>query len=323
MDLQRRHFLQFAAGAAAFPKVITAARAQAYPTKPIRLIVGFAAGGPVDVIARLIGQWLSERLGQQFIIENRAGRNIATEAVVRAAPDGYTLLHVSAANAINVRLYDKLNYDLLTDIVPVASLMHVPGVMVVNPAVPARTVPEFIAYAKANPGKINLASAGIGSVPHLYGELFKMMAGVELVTVHYRGSSAAFPDLISGQVHVMFDPLVSSLGHIRDGTLRPLAVTTATRSPVLPELPTIGEFVAGYEGSGWQGIGAPRNTPADIIETLNREINAGLADEKLKARLADLGATPLPGSPADFRKLLADEVEKWGSLIRRANIKPE
>ncbi|HEY0441193.1 MAG TPA: tripartite tricarboxylate transporter substrate binding protein [Xanthobacteraceae bacterium] len=323
MNLQRRHFLQFAAGAAAFPNVMTAARAQAYPTKPVRLITGVAAGGPVDSIVRLIGQWLSERLGQQFVIENRAGRNIATEAVVRAAPDGYTLLHVSAANAINARLYDKLDYDLLTDIAPVASWMRIPGVMEVNPAVPARTVPEFIAYAKANPGKIKLASAGIGTVPHLYGELFKMMAGVELVTVQYRGSSAALPDLISGQVQVMFDPLVASIGPIRDGTLRPLAVTTAARSPLLPELPTIGEFVAGYEASGWQGMAAPRNTPADIVETLNREINAGLADEKLKARLAELGGTPFPGTPAGFRKLIADDVEKWGNLIRSANIKPE
>ena len=323
MNLQRRHFLQFAAGAAAFPNVMTAARAQAYPTKPVRLITGVAAGGPVDSIVRLIGQWLSERLGQQFVIENRAGRNIATEAVVRAAPDGYTLLHVSAANAINARLYDKLDYDLLTDIAPVASWMRIPGVMEVNPAVPARTVPEFIAYAKANPGKIKLASAGTGTVPHLYGELFKMMAGVELVTVQYRGSSAALPDLISGQVQVMFDPLVASIGPIRDGTLRPLAVTTAARSPLLPELPTIGEFVAGYEASGWQGMAAPRNTPADIVETLNREINAGLADEKLKARLAELGGTPFPGTPAGFRKLIADDVEKWGNLIRSANIKPE
>ena len=321
----RRQFLHLAAAAAALPAVSSIARAQVYPSRPVRLLVGFAAGGPADIVARLMAQWLSERLGQQVVVENRVGgaSNIAAEAVVRSSPDGYTLLQVTISNAINATLYDKLTFDLTRDIVPVASIMRSPGVMEVNPSFPAKTVPEFIAYAKANPGKINVASAGPGSMPHVYAELFKMMAGVDLVQVHYRGSGPALPDLIGGQVQAMFDPLVSSIGHIRAGKLRPLAVTTATRLEVLPDIPTVGDFVPGFEASGWQGIAAPRNTPTEIVERLNREVNAGLADPNLKARLADLGAIVLAGSPADFKKHIVEEVQKWGKVIRAANIKPE
>jgi tripartite-type tricarboxylate transporter receptor subunit TctC len=325
VKLPRRQFLQLAAGAAALPAVSRIARALAYPTRPVRLLVGFAAGGPADIIARLMAQWLSERFGQQVVVENRVGgaSNIAAEAVVRSPPDGYTLLYVTISNAVNATLYDKLSFDLNRDIVPIASIMRSPGVMEVNPSFPAKTVPEFIAYAKANPGKINVGSAGPGSAPHLYAELFKMMTGVDVVQVHYRGSGPALPDLIGGQVQAMFDPVVSSIGYIRAGKLRPLAVTTATRLEVLPDIPTIGDFVLGYEASGWQGIGAPRNTPSEIIERLNREVNAGLADSKLKARLADLGAIVLAGSPGDFKKYIASETEKWAKVIRDANIKPE
>ena len=298
---------------------------QTYPSRPVRLIVGYAAGGPVDIIARLMGQWLSERLGQQFVVENRpgAGSNIATEAVVRAPADGYTLLHCSSSNAINATLYEKLNFDFMRDIVPVASINRTPGVMEVHPSVAAKTIPEFIAYAKANPGTINMASAGPGSAPHIWGELFKIMAGVDLVQVHYRGSGPALPDLIAGQVQVMFDPVPSSIAHIRAGKLRPLAVTTASRLEVLPDIPTIGEFVPGYEASGWTGIGAPKNTPPDIIETLNREINAALANPNFRARLVDLGAIALAGSSADFKKHIADETAKWAKVIKVAGIKPE
>ena len=324
MKRARRQFL-LAAGAAALLAVPRTATAQAYPTRPVRLLVGFAAGGPADIVAHLIAQWLSERLGQQVIVENRVGgaSNIAAEAVVRSLPDGYTLLHLTISNAINATLYDKLTFDLTRDIVPIASIMRSPGLMEVNPSFPAKTVPEFIAYAKANPGKINVASAGPGSMPHVYAELFKMMAGVDLVQVHYRGSGPALPDLIGGQVQAMFDPLVSSIGHIRAGKLRPLAVTTATRLDVLPDVPTVGDFVPGFEASGWQGIAAPRNTPLEIVDRLNREVNAGLNDPTLKVRLADLGAIALAGSPADFKKHVAEEVEKWGRVIRAANIKPE
>jgi tripartite-type tricarboxylate transporter receptor subunit TctC len=325
MKLPRRRFLHLAAGAAVLPTVSRFAWAQAYPSRPVRLLVGFAAGGVADIIARLMAQRLSERLGQQFVVENRAGAgsNIAAEALVRSLPNGYTLLQITVSNAINATLYDKLAFDLTRDIVPIASIMRSPGVLEVNPSFPAKTVPEFIAYAKANPGKINVASAGPGSAPHLYAELFKIMAGVDLVQVHYRGSGPALPDLIGGQVHAMFDPLVSSIGHIRAGKLRPLAVTTATRLEVLPDIPTVGEFVPGYEASGWQGIGAPRNTPPEIIERLHQGVNAALADPNFKARLADLGAIVLAGSPADFKKHIAEEIEKWGKVIRAANIKPE
>jgi tripartite-type tricarboxylate transporter receptor subunit TctC len=327
MKLPRRRFLQFAASAAAALSAVSriAWAQERYPTRPVRLLVGYAAGGPADTIARLMAQWLSERLGQQVVIENRVGAasNIATEAVVRSSPDGYTLLWVTISNAVNATLYDKLSFDLNRDIVPIASITRSPGVMEVNPSFPAKTVPEFIAYAKANPREINMASAGPGSAPHLYAELFKMMTGVDVVQVHYRGSGPALPHLIGGQVQAMFDAVASSIGYIRAGKLRPLAVTTATRLEALPDIPTVGDFVPGYEASGWYGIGAPKNTPAEIVDRLNTEINAALADPKMKARFADLGGTVLPGSPADFGKLLADEKEKWGKVIRTANIKAE
>jgi tripartite-type tricarboxylate transporter receptor subunit TctC len=321
----RRQFLHLAAGAVALPAVSRIASAQAYPTRPVRLIVPFAAGGTSDTVARLIGQWLSERLGQPFVIEDRpgAGSNIGTEVVVRASPDGYTLLMAGGYNAINATLYDKLNFNFIRDITAVAGIVRVPSVMVVHPSVPATTVPEFIAYAKSNPGKITLASAGKGAPSHLAGELFKIMAGVDMVHVPYRGGGPAVTDLIAGQVQVMFATTVESIGYIRAGRLRALAVTTATRSEELPDIPTVAEFVPGYEASGWFGIGAPKNTPVEIIQTLNREINAGLADPKMKARLADLGGTVLPGSPTDFGKLIADETEKWAKVIKSAGIKAE
>jgi tripartite-type tricarboxylate transporter receptor subunit TctC len=323
MKLPRRQFLHLAAGAAALPFAPRLARAQAYPTRPVRIVVGLAAGGSNDIIARLIGQWLSERLGQQFVIDNRpgAGSNIATEAVVRAPGDGYTLLLVGSANAISATLYDKLKFNFLSDIAPTASIARQPFVMLVHPSVPAKTVPEFIAYAKTNPGKITMASAGIGSAPHLAGELFKMMARLDMVHVPYRGAAPALTDLLGGQVQLYFAGVASSIEYIRAGRLRAFAVTGATRSEVLPDIPVVGEFVPGYETSVWFGIGAPRNTPAEIIDKLNKEINAGLADPKVKARFAALGNTVLPGSAADFGKFIADETEKWGKVIRAANIK--
>ena len=289
------------------------------------MLVGFAAGGPLDTSARLIGQWLSERLGQPFVIENRpgAGSNLATEIVARAPPDGYTLLEASAANAWNAALYDNLSFNFIRDIALVAGVRRAAGVMEVNPSVPVRTVPEFIAYAKANPGKINMATGGAGSAPHLYGELFKMMAGVDLVTVNYRGSAPALPDLIAGQVQVMFDVVISSIGHIRAGKLRPLGVTTAARLAVLPDVPPISDFLPGYEASSWDGIGAPANTPPEIVGILNKQVNAALADPTFKARLADLGAEPFAGSPAEFGKFIVDYTEKWSKVIRAAGIKAE
>jgi tripartite-type tricarboxylate transporter receptor subunit TctC len=324
MKLPRRKFLRLAAGAAALPAVSHFAWAQTYPTRPVRLVVGFPPGGGTDITARLIGQWLSERLGQQLVIENRpgAGSNIATEGVVRAAADGYTLLLVSAAHAINATLYDRLNYNFLRDIAPVAGVIRVPNLMEVNPSLPPKSVPEFIAYAKANPGKVNYASGGNGTAQHLAGELFKIMTGVDMVHVPYRGDAPALTDLIGGQVQVMFGNMPSSIEHIRAGKLRPLAVTTAARSEALPDLPPVGDFVPGYEASTWQGLGAPGKTPAEIVDKLNKEINAALSDPKIKARLADLGGTVLSGSPADFGRLIADETEKWGKVIRAANIKP-
>jgi tripartite-type tricarboxylate transporter receptor subunit TctC len=325
MKLSRRRFLHLAAGVAALPMVTRVALAQTYPTRPVRLLVGFAAGGPNDIIARLIGQWLSERFGQQVIVENRPGAasNIAVDAVARAPPDGYTLLLFGSTNAINTTLYEKLGFNLSRDIAPVASIMRQPNVMLVNPSVLAKTVPEFIAYAKANPGKLNMASSGNGSASHVSGELFKTMAGVDMVHVPYRGGAPALTDLLAGQVQVYFVPIPASIGYIRTGRLRALAVTTATRSEMLPEISTVGEFVPGYEASGWFGIGAPRNTPAAVIEKLNKEIDAGLADPKLKAKLTDLGGTVISGSPADFRKFIAEETEKWANVIKFAGIKPD
>ena len=325
MKLPRRNFLHLAAGAAALPVISRIARAQAYPTRPVHLIVGYPPGGTSDVVTRLIGQQLSERLGQPFVAENRpgAGTNIATEAVVRTPADGYTLLLVTAANAINTTLYEKLNFSFIRDIAPVASIIRHPFVMVVNPSVPAKTVPEFIAYAKANPGKLTMASGGIGAATHLAGELFKVVTSVDIVHVPYRGVAASLTDLLGGLVQVTFVSVPSSVTYIKAGRLRALAVTSAKRSEALPDLPTVGEFVPGYETSLWLGLGAPKDTPAKIIDTLNKETNAALADPKIKARLADLGGTLLPGSPADFGKLIADETERWGNVIRAANIKAE
>jgi tripartite-type tricarboxylate transporter receptor subunit TctC len=325
MKLPRRQFLHLAAGAAALPAFPHVARAQAYPTRPVRIIVGFPAGGATDILARLTGQWLSDRLGQQFIVENRAGAggNIGTEAVVKAPPDGYTLLQIATPNGLNAALYPNLSFNFVRDIAPVIGVMRTSYAIVVHPSVPATTVPEFIAYAKANPGKINMASAGSGTPQHVAGELFKLMTGVEMVHVPYRGAAPALTDLIGGQVQVMFDNMTSSLEYIRAGKLRALAVTTATRSEALPDIPTVGDFVPGFEASAQFGLGAPKNTPAEVIEKLNHEINAGLADPKMKARLADLAGAVLAGSPADFRKLIADETEKWGKVVKFSGAKPD
>jgi tripartite-type tricarboxylate transporter receptor subunit TctC len=325
VKLPRRNFLHLAAGAAALPAVARIARAQTYPSRPVRIIIGFAAGGVVEIVARLIGQSLSERLGQPFIIESRPGAasNIATEAVVRAPPDGYTLLLVTAANAINATSYEKLNFNFLRDIAPIASIIRLPFVMVVNPSVPAKTVPEFIAYAKANPGKLTMASGGIGATTHLAGELFKVMTGVDMVHVPYRGLAASLTDLLGGQVQVTFASVPSSIAYIKAGKLRALAITTATRWDILPDIPTVAEFVPGYEASIWFGVGAPKATPAEIVNKLNKEINAGLDDPKLKARLIDLGGTLLAGSPADFDKFIADETEKWGKVVKFVGIKAD
>jgi len=325
MKLPRRQFLRLAVGAAALPALPRIARAQAYPTRPVRIVVGFAAGGPNDILARLMGQWLSDRLGQPFIVENRPGAsgNIATEVVARSAPDGYTLMTVSPANAVNATLYEKLNFDFVRDIAPVATMFGGPFVVTVNPAVPASTVPELIAYAKANPGKINYASVGNGSPAHLSIELLKMMTGINMVHVPYRGGAPAITDTISGQVQLYLVPTVASIEYIRAGKLRALAVTTATRSEALPDVPTMSEFVPGFEASIWLGIGAPRNTPAEIVDRLNKEINAGLMNPKIGEQLVVLGGTAVAGSPADFGKLIADETEKWGKVIRAVNIKPE
>jgi len=325
MTFCRRDFLHLAVGAAALLTMPAAASAQSYPTRPVHMIVGFAAGGPNDTVARLLGQALSERLGQQFVIENRTGAasNIGTEAVVRAAPDGYTLLLVSSANAVNATLYDNLSFNFIRDIAPVASLLRVPKLMGVNPAVPAKTIPEFIAYAKVNAGKINMATSGNGSTTHTSGELFKLMAGVDLVAVAYRGGGPALIDLIAGQTQVMFEPTIAAIEYVKAGKLRALAVTSAKRSELLPDVPTVAEFVPGYEASQWYGVGAPRNTPPEVIARLHAEINAALADPKFKARLSDLGAEVTPMTSAEFGKLIADETEKWGKVVRSANLKPE
>ena len=321
----RRQFLRLAAGAGALPAATRIAAAQAYPTRPVHLVVGYPPGGVTDITARLIAPSLSERLGQQFVVENRPGAssNIATEAVARALPDGYTLLLISSSNAANVTLYDNLNFDFLRDIVPVASIGRDAFVMVVNPSFPAKTVPEFIAYAKANPGKLNMATSGSGSGSDLFGQLFRVMAAVDLVTVHYRGVGPALPDLLAGRVEVIFLPVATAIGSIRAGKLRPLGVTTTTRRDVLPDVPAIGDFVPGYEATNWEGIGAPANTPPEIIAILNKQVNAALVDTTFKARLADLGGVTIAGSPADFGKLIADETEKWAKVIKAANIKPE
>jgi tripartite-type tricarboxylate transporter receptor subunit TctC len=323
MKLPRRRFLHLAAGAAALSAVSRIAWAQAYPTRPVRLIVGWPPGGAADVVGRLTGQLLSERLGQQFVIENRpgAGGNLAAEAVVRAPPDGYTLLMIGSNNAWNVTLYDNLSFDFVRDIAPVASIIRGVGVLVVHPSFQAKSVPNLIAYAKANPGKINMGSGGVGSPQHVYGELFKMMAGVDMLHVPYRGGAPALTDLLAGQVQIMFDTLSTSIEHIRAGKLRPLAVTAATRLEVLPDIPTVGEFVPGYEAVGWQGVGAPRNTPVEIIDKLNKATNAGLADPRVNARITDLGYTVFASSPADFGRFIAAYTEKWAEVIKFAGAK--
>jgi len=325
MKLPRRRFLHLAAGAAALPAVSRFANAQSYPSRPVRIIAPTAPGGAPDILARLIGPWLSGRLGQQFVIENRpgGGSNIGTEAVVKSPPGGYTLLLATTTNTINATLYDRLNFDFLRDIAPVAGIIRLPLVMVVNPSVPAKTVPEFIAYAKANARKLSMASAGTGTGTHIAGELFKMMAGVDMVHVPYRGEALALPDLISGQVQVLFGVMPASLGYIRAGKLRALAVTSATRQEVLPDVPTVGEFLPGFEARGWYGVVVPKAAPVEIVGKLNQEINAALADPKMKKRLTELGVAVFAGSPADFGKFIADETEKWGKVIRAANINAE
>jgi tripartite-type tricarboxylate transporter receptor subunit TctC len=318
MKFPRRQFLRLVGAAVAFPTVSGIAMAEAYPTRLVRLIIGYPPGGSADITARLMGQWLSERLGQPFVIENRpgAGTNLATEAAVRATPDGYTLFLVAPANAINATLYDKLNYNFIRDIAPVAGIIRFPNIVVVNPSVPVKTIPELVAYAKANPGKLNMASSGNGSTIHMSGELFKMMTGINLVHVPYRGGAPAMTDLLGGQVQIMFDNLPTSAEYVKTGKLRGLAVTSLTRSDVLPDLPTVSEFIPGYEASAWYGIGVPKDTPAEIIDKLNKEINAILADPKSKTRFAELGASLLPGSAADFGKLVAEETEKWGKVVK-------
>jgi tripartite-type tricarboxylate transporter receptor subunit TctC len=325
MKLLRRQFLHLAAGAATLPALSHVAGAQVYPTRPVRIIVGQAAGSTPDIVARLMGQWLSERLGQQFIIDNRpgAGQNIGAEAVVHAPPDGYTLLYSTAANATNATLYDKLSFDFIRDTAPIAGCIQVPNVMEVTPSVPAKSVPEFIAYAKANPSKINMASSGNGTSPHLAGELFMLMAGVNMLHVPYRGSTPALTDLLGGRVQVMFDVLPSSIAHIKAGELRALAVTTATRSAALPDVPTVSEFVPGFEVSSWGGLVAPAKMPTEIVIRLNKEINAALADPKIATRLADLGGVTMPMTPSEFGKLIVDETEKWAKVIKSAGIKPD
>jgi tripartite-type tricarboxylate transporter receptor subunit TctC len=325
MKLLRRRFLQLAAGAAALPAVARIARAQAYPSRPVRIIVPFAAAGPNDIIARVLGRWLSERLGQPFVIENRPGAatNVGTEAVVNATPDGYTILMASSPHAINATLYEKLHFNFMRDIAPVAAIMRAPNVMVVSQTFPAKSVPEFISYAKANPGRLNFASSGVGASNHMSGELFNILTGIEMAHVPYRSSGPALTDLLGGQVQVMFDAIASTIEYLKADKLRPLAVTSAPRSALIPETPVMSDFVPGYEVSNWFGLGMPRNTPAEVINALNVAVNEGLADSKLKGRLADLGGTTLPGSPADFGKLIADETEKWGKVIRTAHIKQE
>jgi tripartite-type tricarboxylate transporter receptor subunit TctC len=323
MNFPRRQLLKLAVGATALPAFTQLLKAENYPTRPIRLVIGYTPGGSADLTARLMGQWLSDRLGQTFVVENRpgGGTNIATEAVVRAPPDGYSVLLAAPANAINASLYDKLNFNFLRDTEPVAGIIRFPNVVVVNPSVPVKTIPELIAYAKANPGKLNMASSGNGSTIHMSGELFKMLTGTDMVHVPYRGGAPALTDLIAGQVHVMFDNIPTCAEHVKSGKLRGLAVTSTTRSQVLPDLPTVADFLPGYEASAWYGIAAPRNTPANVVGKLNKEVNAVLADPAAKTRFTELGAILLPGSPADFGKLLADETEKWGKVVKFSGAK--
>jgi len=323
MQSSRRRFLQLASGSAVLPLLPRVAQAESYPNRPVRILVGFAAGGNFDLVARLLGQSLSERLGQPFVIENRPGAasNLATEAAIRAPADGYTLLLGGAVNAVNATLLDKLSFDFVRDIAPVSGVVQFANVMTVGPSFPAKTIPEFITYAKANPEKINHGSSGNGTTQHLAGELFKMMTGVSFTHVPYRGASQAITDLLGGQVQVLFEPLPASIEHIKSGKLRALAVTSAARSAALPDLPAVSEFVSGYEASGWNGICAPKNTPADVVEKLNGAINASLADPKLAARLADMGAASIAGSPAQFGALIASETDKWAKVIRAANVK--
>jgi tripartite-type tricarboxylate transporter receptor subunit TctC len=325
MNLLRRTFLHLLAGVAALPAISRLACAQAYPSRPVRWIVGFTPAGGNDITARLIGQWLTDRLGQPFVIENRpgAGTNIAAEIVINSPPDGYTLFLTNFSNAVNAALYEKLSFDFMRDMAPVVGISRAPVILAVNPSVPAKTVPEFIAYAKANPGKLNMGSAGIGSAGHLAGELLQMMTGIKLVHVPYRGNAPALTDLIAGQVQLVFPSSASSIEHVRTGQVRGLAVTGSTRLDALPDLPTVADSVPGYEASSLYGIGAPRNTPAEVIDRLNKEVNAALADPKLKVRLADLGGTPFGGSSAEFGKLMADETEKWGKVVKFAGIKPQ
>ena len=325
MKLPRRKFLHLAAGAAALAAMPRVARAETYPSRPVRIVVGYPPGGVTDTVARLIGPWLSDRLGQQFFVENRPGAssNIATSDVVRSSPDGYTLLLVSSSNSANMTLYENLNFNFIRDIAPVASIGRDAFVMVVNPSFPANTVPEFIAYAKANPGKLNMATSGAGSGSDLYGQLFKVMAAVDLVAVHYRGVGQGLPDLMSGRVELMFLPVASAIGHVRAGKLRALGVTTATRTNVLPDVPAIGDFVPGYEATNWEGLGAPANTPPEIIAAINKQVNAALADTTFRARLTDLGGEPFASSPAEFGKFIVEYTEKWGKVIRTAGIKAD
>jgi len=325
MPIPRRTFLRLAAGAAAFPAALRPAGAEAYPARPVRIIVGFAAGGPNDIAARVIGQWLSENLGKPFLVENRPGAasNMATEQVVRTRPDGYTLVMMGPPAVLNPSLYDNLNFSFIRDIAPIAGIVRTPEVMLVNPSVPANTVPEFIAYAKANPGKLNMATAGNGTMPHVAGELFKLKAGVNLVTVGYRGGGPALVDLLSGNMHVMFETPIATIAHIKAGKLRALAVTSATRSDVLPDAPVMADFIPGFEASAWYGLGAPKGTPAEVVDTLNRSVNAGLADATIKKRLTELGGVPMPLSPEKYGKLIADDTEKWGEVIRAAKIKAD
>ena len=325
MILRRRQLLHLAAGAAALPAVSRIARAQAYPSRPVRLIVGAPAGGGTDIAARLVGQWLSERLGQSFVVENRpgAGTNIGTEVVVNSPPDGYTVLLVSTANATNATIYDNLKFNFIRDIAPVAGIDRGPLVMVVNPSVPARTVPDFVAYAKANPGKLSMASSGVGGLNHVSGELFKMLAGIDMLHVPYRGETPALTDLLGGRAEVTFSPVPASIEYIKARALRALAVTTQMRSELLPDTPTLGEFLPGYEASQWYGLAAPKGTPAATVARLNQEINAALADPKMRARLADLGAEPMSMTPAEFGRFIAEETEKWGKVVKFANIKAD